>query len=272
MTENQFREREPELVLRLRAAGCVYAEEEARLLCAEAHTAAELEDMVQRRVDGAPLEVVVGWAEFHGLRMHLETGVFVPRRRTEFLVDRAIELCGPGAVVVDLCCGAGALGAAVATAVNGAYPRTPVTLYAADVEHPAVECARRNVSPLGGSVFEGDLFEPLPPSLLGRVDVLLANVPYVPSEEIALLPREARDHEPRVTLDGGGDGLEVLRRVAAEARDWLAPGGHLFVETTERQAAVAVRIVADGRLLASVMRSEDEDATVIVGMRSMQVE
>jgi len=272
MTESQFREREPRVIQRLRAAGCVYAEDEARLLCGEAHTPTELEEMVQRRVNGEPLEVVVGWAEFHGLRVHLERGVFVPRRRTEFLVERAIELCGASAVVVDLCCGAGALGVAVAGAVNEAYPRTPVELHASDVEHPAVECARRNVSPLGGSVYEGDLFEPLPRSLLGRVDVLLANVPYVPSEEIALLPPEARDHEPRVTLDGGADDLGVLRRVAADARAWLAPGGHLFVETSERQAAAAVRIVADGGLLASVMRSEDEDATVIVGMRSMQLD
>jgi release factor glutamine methyltransferase len=272
MTESQLREREPRVVLRLRAAGCVYAEEEARLLCTEAHTSAELEEMVQRRVEGEPLEVIVGWAEFHGLRVHLEKGVFVPRRRTEFLVDRAIELCGAGGVVVDLCCGAGALGVAVATAVNGAYPRTPVTLYATDVEHPAVECARRNVSSLGGSVYEGDLFEPLPRSLLGRVDVLLANVPYVPSEEIALLPPEARDYEPRVTLDGGADGLDVLRRVAADARAWLAPGGHLFVEASARQAPAAARIVTAGGLHASIMRSEDEDATVIVGMRSLLVE
>jgi release factor glutamine methyltransferase len=254
-------------VLTLRAAGCVFAEEEARMLMAEASTPAELADMVQRRVDGLPLETIVGWAEFHGLRIAIDAGVFVPRRRTEFLVDLAIDECSGGAIVVDLCCGAGALGVAVATSVNALHPVSVVELYAADIEHPAVECARRNVQPLRGRVYEGDLFEPLPRSLLGRVDILLANVPYVPSDAIALLPPEARNHEPRVTLDGGDDGLAVLRRVSAEASQWLAQGGHVFFETSERQALAAQRVVAAGGLDSRIVRSEEHDATVIVGTR-----
>ncbi len=261
------RQREADLILLLRAAGCVHAEDEARLLIAEARTGTQLDEMVRQRSRGVPLEVIVGWAEFHGLRIHLDAGVFVPRRRTEFLVDLAIELCAPGAVVVDLCCGAGALGVAVATSVTAANPGSVVELHATDIEHLAVECARRNVVSLGGQVHEGDLFAPLPRSLLGRVDVLLANVPYVPSDEIALLPPEARDHEPQVALDGGGDGLHVLRRVSTDACAWLAPGGHLFVETSERQAPEAVRILSGSGLRARPVRSEDEDATVIVGMR-----
>ena len=255
-------------MLALRAAGCVYAEDEARLLVSEARTSEELTQLVERRAGGLPLEQVLGWAEFHGLRIEVDPGVFVPRRRTEFLVTLAIELTAPGSVVLDLCCGAGALGVALATSVNAAHPEERVELHAADIEHPAVECARRNVEPLAGRVYEGDLFKPLPRSLRGRVDILLANVPYVPTEAISLLPPEARDHEPRVTLDGGNDGLAVLRRVVADAPGWLAPGGHLFVETSERQAPLAERIFAEGGLQARVLHSEHLDATVIIGTRA----
>jgi release factor glutamine methyltransferase len=264
---------EAAIVTTLRAAGCVFAEDEARLLVAETRTPAELTDMVERRVAGLPLEQILGWAEFCGLRIAVDPTVFVPRRRTEFLVKQAIGLTRPGAVVVDLCCGTGALGLALTTAVNaastsGTKAGAAIELYAADIEHPAVECARGNIEPLGGQVFQGDLFEPLPRALQGRVETLLANVPYVPSDAIGLLPPEARDHEPRVTLDGGADGLEVLRRVAADARLWLAPGGHLLVETSERQAEQAVEIFAAAGLRARVSSSEELDATVIIGTRS----
>lgn len=252
---------EAAIVAELRAAGCVFAEDEARLLLSEALTPAELTAMVGQRVSGLPLEQVLGWAEFYGLRIAILPGVFVPRRRTEFLVGEAAALSRPGIVVLDLCCGSGALGAALATAGRD------IELHAADIEHSAVECARRNLEPLGGRVYEGDLFEPLPSDLRGRVDILLANVPYVPTDEIRLLPPEARDHEPLVTLDGGADGLDMLRRVAAEASEWLAPGGYLLVETSEHQAPSAVRLFADGGLSARMVGSEELAATVIIGTR-----
>jgi release factor glutamine methyltransferase len=143
----------------------------------------------------------------------------------------------------------------------------PVELYAADVEAAAVRCARRNVSRVGGLVFEGDLFEPLPSALKGRVDVLLANVPYVPSDEVRLLPAEARLHEPLVTLDGGADGLGILRRVSAEAGSWLAPGGRVLVETSEDQSAIAVAIFEGDGLAARVISEPEYGATVVVGTR-----
>ncbi|HXD61990.1 MAG TPA: putative protein N(5)-glutamine methyltransferase [Lacisediminihabitans sp.] len=251
----------------LRAAGCVFAEEEAALLVAEASSPEQLAQLVSRRVAGLPLEQVLGWVEFHGSRFLLDPDVFVPRVRTEFLVDQAIARTRPGAVVLDLCCGAGALGAAVATSVNALDDARRIDLHAADIEHPAVLCARRNVAAVGGTVYEGDLFEPVPPSLRGRVEILLANVPYVPSDAIALLPPEARDHEPRVTLDGGVDGLEVLRRVVDAAPEWLAPGGHLFFEISERQASRAEEIVHERGLEAVVARDDEVDATVIIGTR-----
>ncbi|WP_446040723.1 putative protein N(5)-glutamine methyltransferase [Streptomyces sp. SID1121] len=250
------------VVSRLRAAGCVFAEDEARLIRSTARTPAELTSMVDRRVHGLPLEHVLGWAEFRGRRITVDPGVFVPRRRTEFLVDQAVALARPGAVVVDLCCGSGALGAALAAELDG------VELYASDIDPAAVRCARSNVAAAGGRVYEGDLYDPLPAELAGRVDVLLANVPYVPTREIALLPPEARLHEARVALDGGADGLDVLRRVTAGAARWLAPGGRLLFETSERQAAEAVATVAGDGLLPRTVTSDELYATVVIGAKA----
>ncbi|MFJ8937299.1 putative protein N(5)-glutamine methyltransferase [Streptomyces sp. NPDC102365] len=252
------------VVTALRSAGCVFAEDEARLILDTARTPAELTAMVDRRAAGLPLEHVLGWAEFSGLRIAVEPGVFVPRRRTEFLVAQAVALARAPAseapVVVDLCCGSGAVGAALVVSLPGAE------LHAADIDPVAVECARRNVGERG-RVYEGDLFGPLPRGLRGRVGVLAANVPYVPSGEVGLLPPEARDHEPLVALDGGGDGLDVLRRVVAEAPGWLAPGGSLLVETSERQVGLAVEIFAAAGLVGRVETSEELHANVVIGRR-----
>jgi release factor glutamine methyltransferase len=243
-------------VTRLRAAGCVFAEDEARLLVSEARTPEDLAEMVDRRVAGLPLEQVVGWAEFCGLRISVDPGVFVPRRRTEFLVQQAALRARPHDIIVDLCCGAGAIGAALAAALDHAE------VHAVDIDPAAVRCARRNVP---GHVHQGDLYQPLPARLRGRVSIVAANVPYVPSGEIGLLPPEARAHEPRVALDGGPDGLDVLRRVAAGAPAWLAPGGHLLIETSERQAPQAAAAFANSGLTPQVVSSADLSATVLAG-------
>jgi release factor glutamine methyltransferase len=235
---------------RLRAAGCVYAEDEADLLISATRSEAELAVLVDQRAAGQPLEHVLGWAEFCGLRIAVDPAVFIPRRRTEFLAGRAIAMARPGAVVVDLCCGSGALAAALSAAVPGAEVH-----------------ARSNLAATGGQVYQGDLFGPLPAGLRGRLDILLANVPYVPTGEVALLPPEARDHEARVALDGGPDGLEVLRRVAGEAPGWLAAGGHLLSEISERQVTAATAAVRAAGLTASVATSAEHGATVLVGAR-----
>ncbi len=230
--------------------------------------------MVDRRASGVPLEQVLGWAEFCGLRIAVDRGVFVPRRRTEFLVRQACALArlrsGPAGrprgqprtvVVVDLCCGSGAVGAALISALDR------VELLGVDIDPAAVRCARRNLALAGGQVYEGDLYEPLPAAVRGRVDLLLANAPYVPTEAIALLPAEARLHEPRPALDGGPDGLDVLRRVTAGAPPWLAPDGHLLVETSERQAPQVVEAVARNGLVPQVVHSDELQATVVVAGR-----
>jgi len=250
------------VVSRLRAAGCVFAEDEARLLMSAASTPADLADMVDRRAAGVPLEHVLGWAEFCGLRIAVDPGVFVPRRRTEFLVHQAAALINPGAVVVDLCCGSGAVGAALIAALDR------IELSAVDIDLAAVRCARRNVDAADGRVYEGDLYEPLPATLRGRVDLLVANAPYVPTEAIGLMPAEARLHEPRGALDGGADGLDVQRRVIVAASQWLAAGGHLLIETSERQAPQTAETFARNGLIPRVVSSEELDATVVIGTRS----
>jgi len=249
-----------DIVARLRAAGCVFAEDEARLIGETAKDQAELERMVARRVAGLPLEHVLGWAEFCGLRIAVEPGVFVPRVRTEFLVEQAAALTSAGAVVVDLCCGSGALGVALAAAAAVAE------LHAVDIDPVAVACAAANLAGIG-TAYLGDLYQPLPPSLRGRVDVVVANVPYVPSAQMQLLPAEARLHEARIALDGGADGLDVLRRLAAGAPMWLKPGGHLLIETSERQASVASVVFAEHGLRPRVASSAELGGTVIVGVR-----
>ncbi|MEA2550343.1 MAG: release factor glutamine methyltransferase [Actinomycetota bacterium] len=215
--------------------------------------------MVDRRTSGVPLEHVVGWAEFCGIHIEVDPGVFVPRRRSELLVREAVSLAGSTAVIVDLCCGSGAVGAAIAASVD------EPELHVADIDRAAVRCANRNVAGAGGTVYEGDLYDPLPASLRGRVDLLVANAPYVPSDEIDLLPAEARLHEPRVALDGGVDGLAIQRRVISEAPRWLATGGHLLIETSERQAALTADAVVTSGLVARVARSAPLQATVVVG-------
>ncbi len=342
-----------DLVPRLRAAGCVFAEDEAALLVEAATSSSELDALVAQRVSGTPLEHLLGWAEFRGLRVAVAPGVFVPRQRTGFLVEQAVSLvaldsvvpgrlsgvtgqsrtenpsatrqdrtgnsstarrnraesndvdnvaagrgtatntsgrvaerhtgaprldgsatgCGDGPdtlhrayVVVDMCCGCGALGLATATELSARG--IPVELVASDVDPAAVAGARRNLAPLGASVYQGDLFAPLPSNLAGHVDILLANVPYVPTDGIAEMPPEARDYEPHTALDGGPDGLDIFRRVAAAAPHWLAPGGRLLVESSREQLPAATEILTHQRLTPTIAESDELYATIVIGTRS----
>lgn len=237
----------------------MYAEEEAGLL-AEAASGVDLEALVVRRVAGEPLEHVLGRVEFAGLRLAVAPGVFVPRRRTELLAREAVRLLSGRAdpVLVELCCGVGAVAAATLAALPG------LEVHASDVDPAAVGCARRNL-PGAASVTVGDLDSSLPESLRGRVDVLVANAPYVPTAGIATMPREARDHEPALALDGGHDGLDTARRVVALTRGWLRPGGHLVIETGAGQAAALVEAFARAGFAAEITTWPDRDATAVVG-------
>jgi release factor glutamine methyltransferase len=282
--EQPSRPSRAELTAQLRAAGCVFAEDEARLLDEATRDAAELIELVARRVAGEPLEPLIGWVEFDGLRLAVAPGVFVPRQRTRALAREAARLAalasardaaqqvGRGvahaaegtssdsvAIVVDLCCGVGAIAAVVgATAAPG-------RLVAADLDPVAAELARENLAPYGGEAYAGDLYDALPADLLGRVDVLAVNAPYVPSAEIADMPREAREYEPGFTLDGGPDGLEVHRRVAAGAGRWLAPGASVLIETGEAQADRTAAILRAAGFATRILTDDDLAATVVIG-------
>lgn len=247
----------------------MFAEQEAELLSAASEAPGELERLVRERVGGTPLEHLLGWVEFRGRRIEVGPGVFVPRRRSALLVDQAIDHALAAAyrrcVVVDLCCGSGALGAAAASALTEAG--IAVELVAADIDPVAVRCARRNLEPLGGTVFRGDLCAALPSASAGRIDLLLANIPYVPTAMISRMPPEARDYEPRAALDGGIDGLDVLRRVAGAAPVWLAPGGRLFVEISGPQRDPAQRIIEREGLSPSAVCSPEDGTVVVTGTR-----
>jgi release factor glutamine methyltransferase len=249
-----------DITSRLRASGCVFAEDEARLLLAAAATPDDLERLVQRRVGGEPLEYVLGWAEFCGLRIAVAPGVFVPRRRTEFLVRRALKLARSGDSVVDLCCGSGAIAAALAAAVDR------IELYATDLDPVAVRCAASNLG-RAGQVYAGDLYEPLPAALRGRVDLIVCNAPYVPTDAIEFMPAEARLHEASSALDGGPDGLDIQRRVAAEAPSWLTPTGHLLIETSVGQAPLTAAAFEEAGLAAAISHDAELEATVAIGHR-----
>jgi release factor glutamine methyltransferase len=248
---------ESDVTYALRAAGSVFAEDEARLLVEGAESPDHLAAMVARRVEGNPLELILGWTAFCGLRIESDPGVFVPRQRTEFLVARALDLMPERALVVDLCCGTGAIGAALA------HSRPDIELYASDIMPASFACATRNLSGLG-TVYLGDLFAALPSSLSGRVDIIVVNAPYVPSEAIGMMPPEARDFEPLAALDGGDDGLDFHRRVAAEASEWLAPCGSLLIETSVPQSPLTAALFSRAGLAARIEHSGELDATIVV--------
>lgn len=246
-------------VARLRTAGCVYAEDEASLLVGAAMgDEAELERLVSARVAGAPLEPLLGWVAFAGLRLAVGPGAFVPRLRTELLAEQGMARLGAGAVVVELCCGV----AAVAAVLQGSGRARE--LYAVDIDPVAVGYARQNLTE-SAVVLAGDLYDPLPTTLRGRIDLIVANAPYVPSDAIALMPREAREHEPLVALDGGGDGADVQRRIIAAASDWLKTDGQLLIETGREQSVVTARAMRQSGFEVEVVIDDERDAAVVVG-------
>lgn len=253
------------LAARLRAAGCVYAEEEAALLLDAVATsrpaaASELERLVVRREAGEPLEQLLGWAEFDGLRLQLEPGAFVPRARTLLVAREAVRLArraSAPATVLDLCCGVGAIGAVLQRALP------EVRLLAVDLDEAAIAAARRNLEPAGGVVRQGDLFDAVPSGFLGGFDVIAVNAPYVPSAEIAHMPPEAREHEHRLALDGGHDGLALHRRIAVESPRWLRAGGAVVIECGARQAERSAELFARAGFTSEVLADEALDATAV---------
>jgi len=239
----------------LTEAGCIAAREEAdELIRAAAGDDGVLEDVVSRRASGEPLAWLTGAVTFCGLNLFVDPGVYVPRSQTEPLARRAATLLPPAGVAVDLCTGAGAIAAVMAKAVPTAQVR------ATELDEDAARCARRN----GVEVFEGFLDDPLPHELEHRVDVLTAVVPYVPTDSLRLLPRDVQRFEPRLALDGGADGTDLLVEVVRRSTRWLKPGGWLLLELGGDQARPMDRLLRDvGFEGIDVMADEDGDIRAI---------
>jgi release factor glutamine methyltransferase len=225
--EGSTSEERTRIVSALAAGGCVAPAKEAEVLFrASSEGVGRIDELVARRLGGEPLAWITGSVVFGGVRVYVDPGVFVPRPQTEEMAQRAASLLPDAGIAVDLCTGSGA----VAAVLGAAHPRASVV--ATEIDPIAVACARRN----GVDVLVGDLDEPLPPSIRGRVDVMTAVVPYVPTEELPFLPRDVLANEPRAALDGGPGGTTLLVRAAEAAPSWLKPGGRVLLELGGDQA------------------------------------
>jgi release factor glutamine methyltransferase len=190
--------------------------------------------LVARRQRGEPLAWITGSMDFCGTRVGVDRGVYVPRTHTEELARRAALLLPANGIAVDLCTGSGAVAAVMHSA------RPDATVLATDCARAAIACARSN----GVTALLGDLDQPLLPSLKGRVDVMTAVVPYVPSEELHLLPSDVVAFEPRRALDGGPGGTALLERVVVLSVRWLRPGGHVLLELGGDQARALAKTMS----------------------------
>jgi release factor glutamine methyltransferase len=233
----------------LARGGFISPDAEADVLIAAAgEGVGPLDELVRRRLDGEPLAWITGSVRFCGARIRVRPGVFVPRLHTEILAIRASALLPDDGICVDLCTGSGA----VAVVAMGAHPGAKVV--GTDIDPIAVACAREN----GVDARLGAFDEPLPHSLHGRVDVMTAVVPYVPTEALHLLPRDVLAHEPRHALDGGGGGTAMLVRAAEAAARLVRPGGSVLLELVGTQAdPVAARLRALGFEAIGVHRDDD---------------
>ena len=241
-------------VATLRSAGCVAAEEEAAELAAVASGQDQLRELLERRCTGEPLAWVLGGVDFCGEHVIVKPGVYVPRWQTEELAREAAVLLPEHGMAVDLCTGSGA----VAMVLRRRRPAARVL--GTDVDASAAACARAN----GVEVFVGDLDSALPREIRGRVDVVTAVVPYVPTSELAFLPRDVTNYEPVRALDGGPEGLRVLAPAVAAAARLLRAGGSLLLEVggdQDRQLGPALQQHGFGAI--RVGRDEEGDLRAV---------
>jgi len=214
-----------------------------------------LASLVARRLSGVPLPRLIGRVEFDGLELRVVDGVYIPRWTSESIARVAAELLPDDGVALDLCTGCGAVAAAIAAR------RPQARVMAADLDPRAVACARAN----GVDAHVGDLFEALPFDLAGRVDVIVTVPPFVPTDTVGSLAADVREHEPRVALDGGSDGLDVARRIVAASPHWLRPGGWLVVEVGPDQVhALGTAFDTPTRRRPTIVVDPDGDACGLV--------
>jgi release factor glutamine methyltransferase len=241
---------------RLAAAGCVAPDEEARELLHDAPDAAELEARLRRREAGEPLSWITGRMQFGGLEVRVEPGVYVPRAQSEELARRAAAVLPACGTAVDLCTGSGAVAVWMQHAVPDAF------VVGVDVDPVSARCAARNRVP----VLVGDLAASL--HLMSAVDVVTAVAPYVPTGDRRLLPGDVQRHELARALDGGDDGLTVVRRVVAHAATLLRDGGHLLLELGgEQDHALASDLARYGFADAEPWHDDDRDLRGVIARR-----
>ena len=203
------------------------------------------ERMVERRATGEPVQLIKGFAVFRGLEILARPGVFVPRDSTEFLAEQAVRRLRTrrAPVAVDLACGGGTVGLAVADEVPAAE------VYGTDISVEAIRVARRNAVRLelpNARFLTGDLFGALPTRLHGAVDVITLHPPYVAKRELHELPEEIRRFEPTHTLtDQSADGLGLIGRAASESGTWLKAGGWLLIEVSPDRARSVAKVMRD---------------------------
>ena len=253
-----------EIIRAFKKAGIECAEAEARQLACHVlscdlsylilHSREEIDDkvllasaaLINERCKGRPLQYVLGTASFYGIDIAVDERVLIPRPETELLAERAIaELKErPFPKVMDLCTGSGAIAAAVAANVPN------VKVIATELSPRAFMLARVNLRPYANvKVLRGDLFEALeskdsdPSTKDIPFDAILTNPPYIPSGAIAGLAPEVKDHEPHMALDGGKDGLDIIKRIIAEAPAHLKPSGFLLMEIGDDQADAVMDLV-----------------------------
>ncbi len=224
------------------------AEEADELIEAAGGDGVVLARLVDRRVTGEPLAWVTGGTIFNGQRVLVHPGVYVPRGQTEALVGRAIQLLPAGGLAADLCTGSGAIALALGRAQPGAR------VVATDIDPVACRCAAAN----GVEVYAGNLAEALPGELRGHFDVVIAVVPYVPSEELVFLPRDVRQYEPPTALDGGRRGTRVLEPAVRAAAGLLRPGGSLLLEVGGDQDRDLAGVLGESGF-GTLRRHVDED-------------
>ena len=260
MLEEQTDQLDPVSVTQVLAdAGCIAAREEAdELIRAAGGAPDKLHDLISRRTRGEPIAWLTGAVTFCGVELFVAPGVYVPRWQTEPLARRAATLLPSLGVAADLCTGVGAIAAALSATVPTAR------VLATDLDKKAVHCARRN----GVEVFEGWLDDPLPREFEHLVDVLTAVVPYVPSDSLRLLSRDVQAYEPRLALDGGADGTDLLREVVRRSARWLSPGGSLLLELGGDQSEPIRRMLGElGFEGLDVITDEEGDARAICARR-----
>lgn len=241
----------------LSEAGCVFADEEARLLVDAAAGSIDLASQVSRRVSGEPLEHILGWVDFDGSHLFVGPGAFVPRQRSVLVAQLAVEEARrrTRCLVLEICCGVAPIGALVARDVE------LTRVMASDSQPVSLGYARRNLPT--SEVYLSDLFASLPREAAGRVGVLAAVPPYVPDGASGQLPRDARTSESADALYGGPDGLDVVRAILRDASEWLDGTGVVLMEMHKSQVAAASTEAITRGLSPDVVRHPDGHTTVL---------